>query len=346
MKPYISFIVAARNDNYGGNFLHRLRVFLNVLLGLWDECELNAELIIVEWNPPYNNPHLKDVLDLTKVPRPSMVRIIQVPSDIHNKLPNSGKMAMFEYFAKNVGIRRAKGEYVLVTNPDVLFSEELIAYLASEKLCKKRFYRINRFDFRGSISMEATSRAILRFAKSHVYRINIREDRRIGLCIHIDWLRRWYYLLSGKWPGSYGGYRHSKTNKEPVIPLNDDTGIYGGVYTNASGDFLLASLESFKQIRGFPEFSDTFTHLDGYGCHQLKALGLEQAVFVPPCMILHADHHREEQKSRPKVSSNEWENDLQKIRAGLLGPAINDENWGLADEELPEMTVREGSNLK
>ena len=33
-KPYISFVVVARNDNYSGNFLDRMQVFVNVLLTL------------------------------------------------------------------------------------------------------------------------------------------------------------------------------------------------------------------------------------------------------------------------------------------------------------------------
>jgi len=34
--------------------------------------------------------------------------------------------------AKNVGIRRTRGEFVLATNIDVLFDEGLIAYIASD----------------------------------------------------------------------------------------------------------------------------------------------------------------------------------------------------------------------
>ena len=51
-NPYISFVIAARNDDYGVNFLHRMQVFINVLLELVEKYSLDAELIVVEWNPP------------------------------------------------------------------------------------------------------------------------------------------------------------------------------------------------------------------------------------------------------------------------------------------------------
>ena len=48
--------------------------------------------------------------------------------------------------AKNVGMRRAKGEFVLVTNGDVLLGEALIGIISNRKLDKDSFYRIDRHD--------------------------------------------------------------------------------------------------------------------------------------------------------------------------------------------------------
>lgn len=336
MRPYLSFVVAARNDNYGGDFLHRMQGFVNVLLPLLGNFKLESELLVVEWNPPQDRVRLREALDWLRCPDTVVVRIIEVPTKIHRSRPNSDKMPMFDCFAKNVGIRRARGEFVLVTNPDVLFSQELVAYLAAKRLSKNRFYRMDRYDFRGSVPLESSPQDALRYAKKNIYLVNIRGDNRTGLSIPIGRAQKWYCLLFGKWPGSYDGYRNGGESREPVVSLNDDNGVFGGVYTNASGDFLLASFESWNQIRGFPEFTDTFTHLDSYGCHQLKALGLEQTLFLPPLMMMHGDHSREEQKSRPRISSEKVENDLKNIRAGLLGPAINGEDWGLANQDLSE----------
>jgi hypothetical protein len=335
MEPRISFVVAARNDNYGVNFLHRMQVFIDVLLASLRKYKVIAELIIVEWNPPEDTPQLEEALTWPEHLTPVTVRIIEVPKSIHKSLPNSDRMPMFEYSAKNAGIRRARGEYVLVTNPDLLFSEELIAYLGAGKLSHSCFYRIDRYDFRGSVPIGTDARVALHFAMRNIFQVNIREDSKGVSCIRISRLARWYYLRSGKWPGSHKGYVKGQ-GSEPLISLNDDNGAYGGNYTNASGDFLLASSESWRRIKGFPEFTETFTHLDSYACHQLRASGLEQTLFLPPCMILHTEHGRGEQKFRPKVSEDKWQNDLRMIRSGLLGPTINSDAWGLAGEVLDE----------
>jgi len=344
MKPYLSIVIAARNDNYGGNFLERMQTFLNVLLPLAGHYSLNAELIVVEWNPPLDRPRLREVLSWPGCMNTGEVRIIEVAGAIHGRMQNSDKLPMFDCLAKNVGIRRAKGTYILVTNPDVLFSEELIAHLSTRRLSKDRFYRIDRYDFRGSVPHGLTAHDALMYAKRNLCRVNVRESKRKNPTITIGRGRKWRGLLFGTWPGSHRGHRNGSYGTDAVGALDDANGVYGGVHTNASGDFLLASTESWSEIRGFPEFTDTFTHLDSYGCHQLKALGLEQALFLPPCMIFHWDHARGEQKSRPAVSFERWQSDLKRLRAGELGPAINREDWGLAEENLPEAVVPEKNN--
>lgn len=340
----LSIVIAARNDNYGGDFLYRLQVFINVLLPQMKKYNLDAELIIAEWNPPHDRVQLKDALIWPKNFVPNTVRIITVPEEFHMRLPNAERMPMFEFIAKNVGIRRAKGHFVLVTNPDILFSEELVIFLASQKLSNSQFYRIDRYDFYRPVPLHYDYRAALSFAKKHVYRIHIRQRGLQGPnSIGMRRFQRWYYLLSGKWPGSYQEYSHMRPKSKPLISFNDDNGAYNGIYTNASGDFLLASSKCWRQIKGFPEYTNTFTHLDSYACYQLKALGLEQALFLPPCMIFHAEHHRNKTQTRPQLTLETWMQDLQKIQEGELGPAINDSTWGFGNEELPETNIEEAT---
>lgn len=338
MTPYLSIVVAARNDDYGGNFLERMQAFLDVLLSLASQHTLPAELIIVEWNPPIGRPRLRQALKWPKRLNAIDLHIVEVPETIHRRIPNADRIPLFDCLAKNVGIRRARGGFLLVTNPDILFSEELIAYFSHQRLSKDCFYRIDRYDFQGNPSGLGVPETLL-YAKRNLCKVNVRAKNPRHLTIPIGRIRKWYGLSFGKWPSSARGYGNRASGETHVITLNDNNGVFGGVYTNASGDFLLASSESWRAIRGFPEFTDTFTHLDSYGCHQLKALGLQQMLLIPPCMIFHWEHGREEQKSRPAVPSEIWEDDLKKIRDGLLGPAINGEDWGLRDEKLPEATV-------
>jgi hypothetical protein len=65
--PYLSVVATSRNDNHGGNMLRRMQIFIN---GLSEQCrrhQLDAELILVEWNPPSDNPSLAEVLSWQEV---------------------------------------------------------------------------------------------------------------------------------------------------------------------------------------------------------------------------------------------------------------------------------------
>ena len=344
MDPYLSIVVAARNDNYEGDFLGRAQRFIKVLAEFQRRHALEIELIVVEWNPPSNRARLLEALVWPHFPNGFRLRIIEVPDEIHRNLPNADKIALFEYLAKNVGIRRARGRFTLTTNPDVLFSEELITYLASRRLDDHCFYRIDRYDFSGSPNPMLRPEDILKFAKRRVFQVHVRIDGQRQPTIRIDNLRRLCGLWLGKWPTSYTqGSRGIRFGESAVI-LYDERGPYGGVHTNASGDFLLTSSENWRRIGGFPEFSDTFTHLDSYACHQLKALGLKQILLLPPCMLLHEEHSRAQQINRPYRPNCVWEDDLKAIREGCLGPNVNGTDWGLGNQSLPEVIIGNGSS--
>jgi len=49
-------------------------------------------------------------------------------------------------WAKNVGIRRARGDWILCTNADLLYSDGMIAHLATEQLDPGCYYRAARHD--------------------------------------------------------------------------------------------------------------------------------------------------------------------------------------------------------
>src|SRR3989338_3150016 len=103
--PYVSFVIVARNDNYGGHFLDRIKIFFEVILFYLRKYSLDSEIIIVEWNPPPKSRHLyKELRTLLQV-SPVTIRFIEVPQNLHRKFVNSDKIPIFEYIAKNVGIK-------------------------------------------------------------------------------------------------------------------------------------------------------------------------------------------------------------------------------------------------
>jgi hypothetical protein len=143
--PYLSVVATARNDDHGGDLLARMRAFAH---GLAAQCErhcIEAELIVVEWNPPADRVRLADAFEWPDTPW-CPIRIIEVPHELHVRLEHADRLPLFQMIAKNVGIRRARGEFVLATNIDILFSDELMQEIASRRLSPNHVYRVDRHD--------------------------------------------------------------------------------------------------------------------------------------------------------------------------------------------------------
>src|SRR5881227_2143419 len=103
--PYLSIVATTRNDDHGVGQLARTQKFLDALAAQCERHGLDAELVLVEWNPPPDRPGLRDVL---RWPAPGdhfEARIVEVPASIHDRLEYSDRLPLFQMIAKNVGIR-------------------------------------------------------------------------------------------------------------------------------------------------------------------------------------------------------------------------------------------------
>jgi hypothetical protein len=172
LHPYLSVVATARNDDHGGNPLYRMQLFVNGLIAQCDRYKLPAELVLVEWNPPGDRPRLADVLNWPPNDGWCRVRIIEVPPDLHARLEHADRLPLFQMIAKNVGIRRAHGRFVLATNIDILFSDKLMEFLAAGKLDESRVYRVNRVDVPAEIDITWPIEQQLAFAHDNAIRIN------------------------------------------------------------------------------------------------------------------------------------------------------------------------------
>src|SRR5208282_5084177 len=100
-----------------------MQIFVTALLEQCRRHQIPSELIIVEWNPPPDRPPLAHALNWPRDPGPCAVRIIEVPAAIHRRYRNADGLALYQMIAKNAGIRRARGKFILATNIDILFSD-------------------------------------------------------------------------------------------------------------------------------------------------------------------------------------------------------------------------------
>jgi len=153
--------------------LRRLRVFCESLLEQATECGLAGELVIVEWNPPVG-PRLHEMLALTAKSDTFPIRFIEVPAAAHDAFRNADEIPLFQMIAKNVGIRRARGRFVLATNPDLLFSRELMAWLATSQLDPGVMYRIDRLDVEADVPAAPLDQQ-LEWCRAHVLRRHTRR---------------------------------------------------------------------------------------------------------------------------------------------------------------------------
>jgi hypothetical protein len=346
VTPYLSIVVAARNDNYGGEFLHRMQVFVNSLLAQAEIHKLHLELIIVEWNPPADRPRLGQVVKWPKLSSMSKVCIVEVPQEIHERLPRAKTMPMFEYIAKNVGIRRAAGQFVLATNPDIVFSEKIIRRLAAAALKEDSFYRANRYDVAEEIPLDQPVRKQLKLCDRRAFRLHCMEGTipRRHLVRLRNYLAQNLYRLT---PSLL--VRSALRQIRRVLPASTPSAaaqVHARassmarapsplmLHTNASGDFLLMSAKHWRALRGYPELP-THSHIDSYMVYLAAIAGLHQNILCDS--IYHQEHDRSEQSARPQTVLD----DIPALREMLetRRPIVtNGEHWGLGDLEL--QTVR------
>jgi hypothetical protein len=173
--PYISVVMAARNDNHGDNMLARMQASLHSWTCLAQRYDLRSEIVIVEWNPPQDRPPLKDALQWPSDTSLCDIRFITVPPEIHATIPYASAIYLHQMIAKNVGIRRARGQFVLATNIDIIFSAALMRFFAERRLERGKFYRMDRYDIASNIPAGTTVDELLGFCDLNIQRVSARE---------------------------------------------------------------------------------------------------------------------------------------------------------------------------
>ncbi len=173
--PYLSVVMASRNDGYAGGMLRRLQVSVTALIEQMERFGLPSELVLVDWNPPPGKD-LWQAIDWPFTMRRCTVRVITVPPWVHATFPFAEKLPILIHRARNVGVRRARGQFVLPTSPDILFSNQLVEWFARRELDPACMYRIVRRDVPEKALRYTSIDKRLRFCRSHVQQIHKRDS--------------------------------------------------------------------------------------------------------------------------------------------------------------------------
>lgn len=144
--PYLSFVTWGRNDGYTADYLSHTSKAMRCLIGQLEDVHLNAEIVVSEWNPFPGRPLLVDALDLPKTsPHVSVVGVV-ADAKYHQRFKAANDFGMHNGEAWNVGIRRARGRFILPKASDTFLSSPTIARIACRDLSDDAIYRVDRYD--------------------------------------------------------------------------------------------------------------------------------------------------------------------------------------------------------
>jgi len=143
----ISIVLTGRNDGHGGDFLGRLIRTLRFNHRQLADRAIAHEIVFVEWAPPRDRPRLFDLL-LAAVPEldRSICTCYEVDERYQQELALHPSLAYLEFVAKNVGVRRARGRFVLTTNCDVFLGRAILDLFQRGSLNPEVVYRAPRHD--------------------------------------------------------------------------------------------------------------------------------------------------------------------------------------------------------
>lgn len=320
--PYLSIVATSRNDDHGGNLLGRMQIFVDGLAHQMRRVGLPAELVLVEWNPPAGRPPLADALRWPDKDGPLSVRIVTVPPERHARLRHSDALPLFQMIAKNVGVRRARGAFVLCTNVDVLMSDDLADFLARQELEPRRSYRLDRCDVPAAPPEPGDPQAVLDWCERETFRIatpggvvgasgvpwrdgriekrrrhpikslayrwgRLRAIRRYGLDAshNVAGLEAFRPFLGEMAPVKkswWGAVRHSLRNRSRAKALPP-------IHAPACGDFTLLAAGDWARLRGYPEFEAYSWHLDSLFLQLAAHRGIREVRLPHPAVLYHLE---------------------------------------------------------
>ena len=319
---HLSVVATSRNDNHGGYLTQRMQHFVDGFVAQCKRHNLRAELILVEWNPPADRVPLVEELRWPEDLGPCEIRIVTVPREMHGRLAHADQLPLFQMIAKNVGVRRARGRFVLATNIDILFSDESIVFMR-DRLEPGCLYRADRLDVPTELPSGVSFDELLRFCREEAFRIHtagftlVKKDG--------QWQPR--SPLAG---AAYGLWRAARRNIDELLgrdgaPMRSQASagavasapatspgrrslarkvralrkflvwtwvtILGKrLFTNACGDFTLLSRADWDALRAYPEWPMYSWHLDSMLIYQARYSGMREIYLGKSAPVFHIEH--------------------------------------------------------
>lgn len=365
--------------------LDRLRAAISTHLHTLHEHGLgdDAEIILVEWNPctaDSNASHCdrshrdgRGFLSVAEAVKrlviPSLsktpVRVLTVSQEIHdNDTYNPTNKNFLEFIAKNVGARRARGEHLLFTNPDNIFSAGLGHFFGKRHLREDTVYTsylANLYlDIPVSKRDSISPLSMLTFAQRNFERSKQQKTNSIS---------KERFHRTAKFPPA-SDLADASLNPDDDEPFfATDRRDLPHLHRTAAGDFLLASRNIVEAVRGYPECGVN-VFVDSLMVVVAAAHGYGNLVLGEGCEVLHQKHQCHNAcltETDPKFQNPAFQEaqakmldlgSLANIRPANITLANgekcveqaldltrwNDLNWGLAHHVIPETRLWSSSS--
>jgi hypothetical protein len=318
-------------------------------LNMAKKYEVPVEYIVVDWNPPPRKPRMEEVVRDWKLPISSAgIRVMTVPASLHQKVGGAKALLFYQMIAKNVGIRRAQGEFILATNIDVLLSESLWQRFKERGLSPQWMYRSDRADIKSTILLKNPVDLEENFFYLRLTRMNRRTST-----AELKTVRSRQLL------GFYASRPNNlrKEIRERVrlwlrkLQLPSPFRFRYLLHTNACGDFTLLHAEAWKHLRGYPEFPVFSFHLDSILCFQAHENGYREKVLPFPEIHFHIDHtdgwapesgeqlFKKLKRRKIPYLDLDYSEFEQMCRHQPLPVLFNGTDWGFGNEEIADSQV-------
>ena len=371
-SPLFSFVATSRNDDHGGDVLRRTQSFVLYLATQAERHCLRTELVLVDWNPPGTRAPLVDVLDWPEGSEFFSAKVITVPHAVHLGLKNGRSFSMFQMIAKNAGLRRASGEYVIATNIDIIFSDELIRWLKATELDENTLYRSDRWDIPNEIQLDPDFTRLLQRAREGAIRKNLADGvhtrTTVGWCpperYRVD------FLLLDRLAGAIQHVRGLQAQGKDVaaeltwlidVVLPEGRANYTtpDLHIHGCGDFTMMAKSAWARTRGYPEWCLFSWNIDSVTLYHATYLGMDHINLPSRAVHYHIEHDngsgwtpgneaslwsRLEYRGIPYISGGDLGTLIAEMRADAEAgsePVFNDADWGFAQLDLPTIIAAE-----
>lgn len=324
-RPNISLVLTGRNDNYGGDFKVRLQNCITNAHSQLSNLSVRSEIIFVNYNP-LPAPPIETFIQWPATTELVEIRILTLSPEQHKKLVAEGgrkDIPVLEYLGKNAGIRRAKGEFILSMNPDIILPKEIVSNF--KELKKDCYYRADRVDYSGDFDSDFDLKRV--YLKGQDYPIsslneleqlrakNRKVNRWRSFTPRIEWLLN---LISS--PVYYNSAEYN-------------------YHCNVSGDFMLMHRDSWHTLHAHHENRPIALHVDALMVVQAATSGLKEVVFDNP--IFHQEHERrfDAKTDNPlfKEAFDFFVTESKKMMEAGKPEIYNGPAWGSVNFDLPEI---------